>query len=126
MLLNHDLTETYIWVTFEQEGVHCYPAALTDPKLADVSFLGYPHRHLFGFRVEIQVFHDDRDLEFIQFKRWLQSQFSENVIDINHKSVEMLADDLAFQISEKYPNRRFAVQVSEDDENGCVKMYECK
>ena len=41
-----------IWVTFSKEGVHCYPAALEDPKLAtggwdDVSFLGHPHRHIF-------------------------------------------------------------------------------
>ena len=32
-----------IWVTFEKEGIHCYPAAATDPKLCtageyDVSF----------------------------------------------------------------------------------------
>ena len=36
-----------IWVTFQKEGIHKYPAALDDPKLAtgnwdDVSFLGYP------------------------------------------------------------------------------------
>ena len=63
-----------IWVKFKKEGVHKYPAALDDPKLAtgdwdDVSFLGYPHRHIFHFRVSIEVFHDDRDIEFIQFKR---------------------------------------------------------
>ena len=42
-----------IWVTFAKEGIHKYPAALDDPKLAtgdeyDVSFLGYPHRHIFS------------------------------------------------------------------------------
>ena len=47
-----------IWVTFRKEGIHKYPAALTDPNLAtgdeyDVSFLGYPHRHIFHFRVYI-------------------------------------------------------------------------
>ena len=57
-----------IWVTFRKEGIHKYPAALTDPKLAtgdeyDVSFLGYPHRHIFHFKVWIEVFHDDRDIE---------------------------------------------------------------
>ena len=50
-----------IWVTFEKEGIHCYPAAATDPLLAtgdeyDVSFLGSPHRHIFHFRVAIDVF----------------------------------------------------------------------
>jgi len=57
-----------IWVTFKKEGIHKYPAALEDPKLEDVSFLGYPHRHIFHFKVWIEVFHDDRDIEFIQFK----------------------------------------------------------
>ena len=40
-----------IWVTFQREGIHCYPAAATDPKLNtgdayDVSFLANPHRHI--------------------------------------------------------------------------------
>ena len=77
-----------IWVTFQKEGIHKYPAALDDPKLAtgdwdDVSFLGYPHRHMFHFRVSIEVFHDDREIEFIQFSRWLQRLFSENVMTLD-------------------------------------------
>jgi len=71
-----------IWVTFQKEGIHMYPGADTDPKLAtggwdDVSFLGVPHRHMFHFKVWIEVFHDDRDIEFIQFKRWLERQYSD-------------------------------------------------
>ena len=31
-----------IWIKFQMEGIHKYPAALTDPNLADVQFLGYP------------------------------------------------------------------------------------
>ena len=31
-----------IWVTFQREGIHKYPAAATDPNLADVSFSGWP------------------------------------------------------------------------------------
>jgi len=51
-----------IWVRFQKEGIHCYPAALDDPELAtgdeyDVSFLGHPHRHTFHFRVWIEVVH---------------------------------------------------------------------
>jgi hypothetical protein len=71
-----DAAKRQIWVTFEKEGIHCYPAAGTDPTLCtageyDVSFLANPHRHMFHFRVSIDVFHNDRDIEFIQFKRWL-------------------------------------------------------
>src|SRR6056300_1119799 len=87
-----------IWVTFQKEGMHKYPAALTDPKLAtgdeyDVSFLGHPHRHIFHFKVAIEVFHDDRDIEYIQ-------------------------------ITKKYPGRKIEIDVSEDGENGSHAVYE--
>ena len=74
--INSEVADRMIWVRFEKEGIHKYPAALEDPKLADVSFLGYPHRHIFHFRVSISVFHNDRDIEFIQFKRWLEDRKS--------------------------------------------------
>lgn len=119
-----------IWVTFQKEGIHCYPAAATDPALAtgdeyDVSFLGTPHRHIFHFRVSIDVFHNDRDIEFIQFKRWLISLYNgkDSVLELNYKSCEMIADDLYDQIAARYPNRAVIIDVSEDGENGCVIHY---
>jgi hypothetical protein len=119
-----------IWVTFQKEGIHKYPAALSDVQLAtgderDVSFLGYPHRHIFHFRVSIDVFHTDRDIEFIQFKRWCESLYNSNdsVLQLNNKSCEMIADDLYLQIASKYPNRNVAIEVSEDGENGCSISY---
>jgi hypothetical protein len=135
-----------IWVTFQKEGIHKYPAALTDPSLAtgdeyDVSFLGYPHRHIFHFRVWIDVFHNDRDIEFIQFKRWLLSLYSNSagssglrdrsvphnqdpVLSLDYKSCEMMADDLYIQIADRYPGRAVWIEVSEDGENGCLIRYE--
>jgi hypothetical protein len=135
-----------IWVTFKKEGIHKYPAALDDPKLAtgdwdDVSFLGYPHRHIFHFRVRIEVQHNDRDIEFIQFKRWLerlysgadtgnntqgskeQSSTNSEVLLLDYKSCEMIADELYEKISAKYPGRFVEIEVSEDGENGCVIFY---
>jgi hypothetical protein len=119
-----------IWVTFQKEGIHCYPAAATDPALAtgdeyDVSFLGSPHRHIFHFRVSIDVFHNDRDIEFIQFKRWLISLYNgqNSVLELNYKSCEMIADDLYSQIAARYPKRTVVIDVSEDGENGCVIQY---
>ena len=87
-----------IFVTFQKEGIHKYPAALTDPTLAtgdeyDVSFLGYPHRHIFHFKVWISVEHSDRDIEFIQFKRWLENLYKDST-------------------------REIWIEVSEDGENG--------
>ena len=117
-----------IWVTFTKEGIHKYPGADTDPKLAtgdwdDVSFLGYPHRHIFHFKVWIEVFHDDRDIEFIQFKRWLERLYSNDVVQLDYKSCEMIADELAVTIQEKYPNRYIKISVAEDNENGCEMEY---
>tara|TARA_B100000524_G_scaffold347681_1_gene250183 strand:+ start:1545 stop:1964 length:420 start_codon:yes stop_codon:yes gene_type:complete len=117
-----------IWVTFRKEGLHKYPAALDDPKLAtgdeyDVSFLGYVHRHIFHFKVGIEVFHDDRDIEFIQFKRWLEKMYTENTLQLNFKSCEMISDDLYAEINKKYPNRDIEIEVSEDGENGSHAYY---
>jgi len=117
-----------IWVTFQKEGIHKYPAALTDPALAtgdqyDVSFLGYPHRHTFHFRVWIDVWHNDRDIEFIQFKRWLENLYSTGTIQLDYKSCEMIADDLYVQIAGRYPGRSVWIEVAEDGENGCLIKY---
>ena len=118
----------WIWVTFQKEGIHKYPAALEDPKLAtgdeyDVSFLGYPHRHIFHFRVAITVTHNDRDIEFIQFKRWLEKLYNEGTVQLDYKSCEMMADELYDHISQKHPGRSVKIQVSEDGENGCDIEY---
>ena len=118
-----------IWVTFQKEGMHKYPAALDDPKLKtgdeyDVSFLGYPHRHIFHFKVAIEVFHDDRDIEFIQFTRWLLNLYKDGTIQSDFKSCEMMSDDLYIAITKKYPGRRIEIDVSEDGENGSHAVYE--
>jgi hypothetical protein len=119
-----------IWVTFRKEGVHRYPAAATDPALCtageyDVSFLANLHRHMFHFRVSIDVFSNDRDIEFIQFKRWLESLYngSNTVLELDYKSCEMIADDLYLQIADRYPGRAVVIEVSEDGENGCSISY---
>jgi hypothetical protein len=112
-----------IWITFRKEGIHKYPAAAEDPRLADVSFLANEHRHIFHFRVSIDVFHNDRDIEFIQFKRWCEGLYSTDTLILDYKSCEMIADDLYVQIGSKYPERNVTIEVSEDGENGCAITY---
>ena len=117
-----------IWVKFNKEGIHKYPAALTDPKLAtgdwdDVSYLGYPHRHIFHFKVAIDVHHDDRDIEFIQFKRWLERLYDQGTLELDYRSCEMISDALAEKINAKYPGRSIEIEISEDGENGSVASY---
>jgi hypothetical protein len=121
--------ERKIWVTFRKEGIHRYPAADSDPQLAtgdeyDVSFLAVPHRHIFHFRVWIDVFHNDRDIEFIQFKRWLENLYAKGTLKLDYKSCEMISDDIYIKIAERYPNRAVWIEVAEDGENGCLIKYE--
>ena len=121
-------SKKFIWVKFQKEGIHCYPAAATDPNLAtgdqyDVSFLASLHRHIFHFRVDISVSHSNRDIEFIQFKRWLENLYNQGTLQLNFKSCEMIADDLYAQIASTYSNRDVIIEVSEDGENGCRIKY---
>ena len=129
MIIKQDIRPNkMIWVTFQKEGMHKYPAALTDPNLAtgdeyDVSFLGYPHRHIFHFKVWLGITHNDRDVEFIQFKRWLLNLYKDATLSLDFKSCEMMSDDLYTQISQKYPDREVWIEVSEDGENGSFIKY---
>jgi hypothetical protein len=123
--------ERKIWATFQKEGIHRYPAAATDPALAtgdeyDVSFLASPHRHIFHFRVWIDVVHNDRDIEFIQFKRWLENLYRDGTVQLDYKSCEMMADDLYIQIAAKNPDRAVWIEVAEDGENGALIKYEIR
>ncbi len=117
-----------IHVKFVKEGVHCYPAAATDPKLAtgswdDVSFLANPHSHYFHFEVTVEVFFNDRDIEFIQFSRWCQRLYEQGALVLNHQSCEMLAESLIQNIVAQYPNRDVKVTVLEDNINGATLAY---
>jgi len=129
MIIKQDIRPNkMIWVTFRKEGIHCYPAAATDPNLAtgdeyDVSFLANEHRHIFHFRVWIGVTHNNRDIEFIQFKRWLENLYKDSILTLDHKSCEMMSDDLYDIISKKYPDREVWIEVSEDGENGSFIKY---
>jgi hypothetical protein len=116
-----------IQITFQKEGVHCYPAAATDPRLKtgdwdDVSFLANPHRHIFHFRVTLDVTHNDRDVEFIQFKRWCERLYA-GTLELDYKSCEMIAETLITVIIARYPDRSITVEVFEDNENGAILKY---
>lgn len=112
----------FIYVTFQREGIHKYPEAATDLNLADVAFLANEHRHIFHFNVAIEVFHNNRDIEFIQFKRWLESLY-QGKLELNHKSCEMISDELFETIASRYPGRDIKITVSEDNENGATIFY---
>jgi hypothetical protein len=122
------LKNSSIYVTFQKEGVHRYPAAGYDAKLAtggydDVSFLADEHRHIFHFKVIMTVNHSDRDVEFIQFKRWLEKLYGDGVLELSHKSCEMIAEDLAAKIATEFNDRTLIIDVAEDGENGAIMTF---
>ena len=107
----------YIWVTTSFEGFHKYTGAPTE-----VSFLRNTHRHIFHLKVYIQVYHNDREIEFILFKRYIQN-LTGIILDLNYKSCEMISDELYNKIIADYPGRVIIIEVSEDGENGSRKEY---
>ena len=103
-----------VFINTEFEGIHNYPEA---PE--EVAFLRNDHRHMFKVYVEITVTHDDRDLEFILLKRFVNEQLKER--DLDYKSCEMIANEILKSVKEKYgPLREYKVIVSEDGENGAI------
>jgi len=109
----------YIWVTTQREFMHKYNDA---PK--EVKFLSYPHRHIFHFKVYIEVRTNDRDIEFIIFKRFIEKLLNNFKFDLNGSSCEMISDYLIVFIKGKYPHRKVKIEISEDKENGILMNYE--
>ena len=79
---------------------------------------------MFHFKVYLEVFHDDRDVEFILLKRELEGLYSKGLFNLNYMSCEMIAEELLAYLKEHYPGRDATVVVSEDNENGCELVYE--
>jgi hypothetical protein len=107
-----------IFVTFAKEGIHRYPDA---PE--GVEFLRHDHRHMFKFKVWIEVFTNERDIEFILFKRWLEALYADGVIQLDARSCETISDELFEQIQAQHPDREIWIEVSEDGENGSFAKY---
>lgn len=117
--------KTTVFITTKREFIHCFPEASTIPELCsgdeyDVSFLSFAHRHMFGFRVETEVFHDDRDIEFIQLKRTVDQYLETLPKDLGRTSCEQLAKQIIAELEEKYHRKGWMVTVDEDGENGAI------
>jgi len=112
----------YIWVTTEFEAFHKWDNA---PK--SVEFLKNLHRHIFKVKVYIEVFHNDREIEFISFKRTLTNYLRKQFELKNVGSCEQITEEIIEFIKKNYGNnRKIIVDVSEDGENGaicCWKVY---
>ena len=103
---------TIVFITGTFPAVHCWP----DCPFEEVSFLKTPHRHLFHYRMEKRVYHNDRDVEFFMFKNEVDSFIRGNLWnqDLGAMSCEMIATKL-LEIF-----KACKVEISEDGENGAV------
>ena len=94
-------------VTFQFEGIHSWP----DCPIEEVSFLRYPHRHMFHVELAKEVSHNDRETEIIMLKRKLEQEFY-NKINLGSQSCEDIAESLIKKHNLLY------CKVLEDGENG--------
>lgn len=117
-ILHCDYEKT-INVKTQFEGFHYYNCAPTE-----VSFLKHRHRHMFFVNVEIEVFHNDREIEFLMFKGWLDKYITKHFKQKdNIGSCEMVAQQILEAVINEYPQRNVVVEVSEDNENGAKVKY---
>lgn len=142
---------SYVFCDFSFEGKHCWPDAVNHE---GVEFLSLKHRHIFHVRVIVSVSHDDRDVEFILMKRYLEKYTRDLPLDLHNSSCEMLAycigiathcfvqglshERMYFEFpflrspwnidyNKKTPYKsdsRIQVKVSEDNENGSIVIIE--
>lgn len=115
--------QTTVFCRTKVEGVHCYPHA---PE--EVAHLRNPHRHMFGIEVEMDVFDDDREVEFIVLKhrveKWLKVHLdADGVWQLHTMSCEQIGKEIVNYLKGIYcvgQQRQIVVTVDEDGENGAV------
>jgi 6-pyruvoyl-tetrahydropterin synthase len=120
-----DIGRTWAKVTTTFEAIHHWKDAFDE-----VEFLKHPHRHTFHVTVAVEQTHDDRDIEYINFKRELNAfleEYGDERADgryLADKSCEMMATDIIEWV-EAYigtdgTTREIHVTVTEDGENGAL------
>ena len=114
--------KTLIVVKGQFEAIHSWDKC----PHKDVSFLKWPHRHIFHVVLKLIVTHDDRDLEFIKIKRILEDHliYKYHRYDLGSKSCEMLAEEIGDYFNRLIENKVAFVSVSEDEENSAEIYYE--
>ena len=108
---------TNVIAKLEIEGLHNWPDA--QAVFPEVGFLSHMHRHKWFITAKKKVNHDDRDVEFIMFKRdiiqYLEDKYynkDARTHEFDAMSCEMLAKEILKEFDCVY------VSVFEDNENG--------
>lgn len=102
------------------EGMHQYKDA---PE--EVKFLRDLHRHIFYIEAEMEVSHNDRELEFIMVKRGIEKFIKDDILFSDGVSCEQMAEAIIKYLIYRYGERQMIVGVYEDNENGGKIYHEC-
>lgn len=107
--------KSFIIVRGQFEFCHRYADA---PE--EVAYLRNLHRHMFNYEVEIEVYHDDRELEFIMVKHEIEDfLLNRDRIWPETTSCEQMAQSIGNFLRTHYGfERDLTVSVFEDNENG--------
>ncbi len=103
---------TEVYCTLQFEATHNWSGC----PFEEVDYLCFPHRHVFHIKAHKQVFHNDRDEEFIMLKHKIATYLEDKypTHKFGSQSCEMIAHDLL----DKFNLSR--CEVSEDLENGAI------
>jgi len=104
-----------VTVGFKYELLHCWPDAPESE-----SWLRHPHLHEFRMVAEIEVEHNDREIEFFALRaemewervRLFGTRGNETKPNL---SCEMMAESMVDFLRKNYPGRNIEVSVWEDD-----------
>ena len=107
---------TFAVVRFTAEGRHEWPSAT--PKR---EYLSYPHRHIFHIEVRLEVFHDERDVEYHDLLDFCRERFPGG--DMGTMSCETMGRQLARSVADFYPGRAVEVYCFEDGEVGAIVQH---
>lgn len=103
-----------IWATTTKAGWHKWPTA---PSRRE--YLSNSHRHLFKFRVEVEVIENDRQVEFHDVLESLTSAVGKLPLVGSDMSCEMMAERIVEILRMQYEYIT-EVTVSEDGECGAT------
>lgn len=116
------MKDVFVWYSLNIEGFHMYPNETIETYLQNM------HRHIFKCKVSVQVFDNDREIEFIRAKRNMETLVAKKFgkpADFGTMSCEAIGEWILSVMQQRHGhNRKMYIEVSEDGENGSVTWYE--
>lgn len=113
-----------ICVRFNFVGFHNWPEAK-----GKRSYLAQRHRHRFFVEIELETFHNDREVEFHDFLDFCKAILLKgdgiiSGVELGRASCEDIATFLESHITRRYPDRLLKISVFEDNEVGAItRLY---